>query len=94
MKHLINKPHGTNVFHIHLQRRAPEERDVQLGALLGVEATLYAVVHEGHEACCDDDAVHSISWLPTLLAAHRTRQTALCDVYNLCNLLGNVCVRP
>jgi hypothetical protein len=55
VEYFVNQSFGTNVFHIHLQAGAPNKWDVQLGALLGMEATLDAIIHEGHEACCNDN---------------------------------------
>jgi hypothetical protein len=51
VKDFIDQPLRTNVFHVHFEARTPEQRDMQLGALPGMETTLYAVVHEGHETC-------------------------------------------
>jgi hypothetical protein len=62
MEHFINKPLGANVLQIrHLEGRVAEKGDVHLSALLGVEAALYAVVHEGHEACGYYNTVHDVS---------------------------------
>jgi hypothetical protein len=35
---------------------------VQLGTLFGVELALDAVVHERHEASCNDNTVTNVSW--------------------------------
>jgi hypothetical protein len=35
---------------------------VQLSTLLVVELALDAVVHEGHEASCNDNTVAKVSW--------------------------------
>jgi hypothetical protein len=69
MEHLIDEPLRANILQIrHLERRVAEKRNVHLSALLGVEAALYAVVHESHKACGYDNTVHDVSWrcrLPT-----------------------------
>lgn len=56
MKHLIDQPLGTNVFHAHLERTVPDERNVQLSALFGVETTFDAVVHESHQSSGNHNA--------------------------------------
>jgi hypothetical protein len=55
MEHLINESLGTNVLHVHFEAGTSDEWDVQLRALLRVEATLDAIVNEGHETTCNDD---------------------------------------
>lgn len=54
-KHLVNQPFWTNVLHVHFEAGVPYEWNVQLCALLGVEAALDAVIHESHETCCYND---------------------------------------
>ena len=62
MEHFINKPFRAYILQIrHLERRVAKKGDVHLSALLGVEAALYAVVHEGHEACGYYNTVHDVS---------------------------------
>lgn len=51
-EHLVNEPLGANVLHVHFEAGAPHEWNVQLRALLGVEATLDTIINESHEACC------------------------------------------
>lgn len=60
-EHFVDETLGTNVFHVHFEAGASHQGDVQLRALLRVEAALDAVVYKCHEACCDDDAVNWIS---------------------------------
>jgi hypothetical protein len=63
MEHFIDEPLRANVLQIrHLERRVAEKRDVHLCTLLGVEAALDAVVHEGHEACGYNNTAHDVSW--------------------------------
>jgi hypothetical protein len=60
-EHLVDKPPGTNVLHVHLETGASHKWDVQLRALLGVKATLDAVIHKCHEACCYNNTIQYIS---------------------------------
>jgi hypothetical protein len=62
IEHFINQSHWTNIFHVQFERCVPNERNVQLGTLFGVELALNAVVHERHEASCNDNTVANVSW--------------------------------
>jgi hypothetical protein len=60
-EHLINEPLRADILHVHFETGSAHKRNVQLRALLGVEATLDAVVNERHEPSRNDDAVYCIS---------------------------------
>lgn len=55
MENLVNQTLGSDVLHVHLERCMTQEGNVQLGALLGVEATFDTIVNERHQACCNND---------------------------------------
>lgn len=60
-EHLVDETFGTNVFHVHLEAGASHHGNVQLRALLRMEATLDAVIYKRHEASCNNDAACQIS---------------------------------
>jgi hypothetical protein len=62
IEHFVDQSLGTNVFHVQLERRVPNEWNVHLGILLVMELALDAVVHERHEASCNDNTVANVSW--------------------------------
>lgn len=61
IEYFINQPLGTNVLHVQFEAGAPEQWDVQLGALFAVETSLDAVVDENHQACCNNDTGFCVS---------------------------------
>jgi hypothetical protein len=47
-EHFVNEPLRTDILHVHFEASVPDKWNVQLRALLGVKATLDAVVDECH----------------------------------------------